>query len=206
MSKQQGSNGEEVMWLLEIFAEQSDQARFITVMLAAVLGYLGIWYTQRRADKRDNRSLQMEKIEHCIKLLKEAKPKILQSVPQKTISKPAFGVRPSATKPKPMLNTDEMMEGLQDLEEVHLLLELHFPPNKIRDSFIARYFAGPFIKNEDSRFALEQLAHTEEITNKHIEVAKNKLPTGEAQLNFTREVGYLLTAIRHNLNDVGRKI
>lgn len=51
------------MYFIEMFADPSDRARFLAILLSAFFVGLGVWYTQRQITNRENKAFKVSKIE-----------------------------------------------------------------------------------------------------------------------------------------------
>jgi len=58
-------------WFIEMFEIASDRARFFAIILAALLAYGGIWYTQKKTNQRENRVYLQSKYEELVILLSD---------------------------------------------------------------------------------------------------------------------------------------
>jgi hypothetical protein len=51
------------MYFIEMFADPSDRARFLAILLSAFFVGLGVWYTQRKITIRESKAFRVSKIE-----------------------------------------------------------------------------------------------------------------------------------------------
>ncbi|AQS37546.1 hypothetical protein Sps_02392 [Shewanella psychrophila] len=56
------------MYIVEMFADPSDRARFLAIILSAFFVGVGVWYTQRQITKRESTAFRVSKIEELYKI------------------------------------------------------------------------------------------------------------------------------------------
>lgn len=108
---------------MEIFTEADSLSRIVGILLAALLGYGGIWYTQHRNDKRDAWSVKMTKLEKCLDLNHKA-----QSGASKLVKRIyTYTARHNETDESLHQEIDEEFRAtLDQYNEIGIVLSLYF--------------------------------------------------------------------------------
>jgi len=125
-----------------IFDNASDRARFVAIVLSALLVFIGVWYTQWKTDRREKKALQKEKIEEMYRLI--AKARIEGGV---AINRFEVDVSSDSNKSNELFN-----KTCDKLEEAHLISVLHFQKSNVSQkiSDVIIMFTAAFDKKQDT--------------------------------------------------------
>ncbi|QDE31693.1 hypothetical protein [Shewanella polaris] len=127
------------MYFIEMFADPSDRARFLAILLSAFFVGLGVWYTQNQINLREVKALKVSKIEELYKASISCLH-LLESLQQKAIAETENDKHPAIFDPDEKLRIKQETNLIQrDLLENHqkmqMLISLYFPEEKMNTNY-----------------------------------------------------------------------
>jgi hypothetical protein len=123
------------MYFIEMFADPSDGARFLAILMSAVFVGGGVWYTQNQINLREKKALKVTKIEElykastsCLHLLESLRHKANAEI----IEDETSTVFDPDKKLKIRHKTNQMQTDLlENHQNMQMLINLYFSEEKV---------------------------------------------------------------------------
>jgi hypothetical protein len=125
------------MYFIEMFADPSDRARFLAILLSAFFVGLGVWYTQRQITNRENKAFKVSKIEELYKTTNEYIHLIenIEKIQAENSTNRAQFIVGMGVEKKGLVLSEVKNDLLKSHKHLEMLINLYFPSHVYINKF-----------------------------------------------------------------------